>query len=233
MRSFRHRLTYSNVIATLALFIALGGGAYAALKLPANSVGTKQIKDKAVTAKKLGPSAVALLRAGPAGPQGIKGEAGAKGDPGAGGSQGPAGDKGPAGPGAARILLRGATSAPTATLPRTALFTLKGLTMYASCDYGSDSGTNKSVNMTADIPAGSSLYYTFKKTDNGGTTTVTDGAPGPQTNSSVNTHSYLGMIYGDGHLYYDNGTDTVVASLSYLSTDNRCIIHGSAVPASP
>ncbi len=44
----RSRLTYSNVIATLALFLALGGGAVAALKLRKNSVGSKQIKPDAV-----------------------------------------------------------------------------------------------------------------------------------------------------------------------------------------
>ena len=49
----RARLTYANVMATLALFVALGGGAYAAVKLPANSVGSKQLKPNAVTTPKL------------------------------------------------------------------------------------------------------------------------------------------------------------------------------------
>jgi hypothetical protein len=40
----RQRLTYANVMATLALFIALGGTSYAALTLPKNSVGSKQIR---------------------------------------------------------------------------------------------------------------------------------------------------------------------------------------------
>jgi hypothetical protein len=47
------RLSYANVMATIAVFIALGGGAYAAFKLPQNSVGTKQLKDRAVTKEKL------------------------------------------------------------------------------------------------------------------------------------------------------------------------------------
>jgi hypothetical protein len=34
------RLTYANVIATVALFLALRGGAYAATRVPARSVGT-------------------------------------------------------------------------------------------------------------------------------------------------------------------------------------------------
>jgi hypothetical protein len=37
------RLSYANVVATLALFIALGGATYAAVELPANSVGVRQI----------------------------------------------------------------------------------------------------------------------------------------------------------------------------------------------
>jgi hypothetical protein len=49
----RPRLTYANVLSTLALFVALGGGAYAASQLPANSVGTQQLKDNAVTSRKV------------------------------------------------------------------------------------------------------------------------------------------------------------------------------------
>lgn len=42
-----------NAIAFLALFIALSGTAFAATKLPKNSVGTKQIKKSAVTGVKV------------------------------------------------------------------------------------------------------------------------------------------------------------------------------------
>jgi hypothetical protein len=52
------RLSYANVVATVAVFLALGGGAYAAFKLPKNSVGTKQLKNGAVTGKKLATGAV-------------------------------------------------------------------------------------------------------------------------------------------------------------------------------
>lgn len=44
----RPRLSYANVVATLALFLALGGSSYAALKLPRNSVGAAQIRAGAV-----------------------------------------------------------------------------------------------------------------------------------------------------------------------------------------
>lgn len=46
-------LTFSNIVACLALFIALGGVSYAAIKLPKNSVGTKQLKKNAVTGAKI------------------------------------------------------------------------------------------------------------------------------------------------------------------------------------
>lgn len=51
----RKHLSFSNVVAGIALFIALGGSAYAVGK---NTVGTKQIKNNAVTAKKIKNNAI-------------------------------------------------------------------------------------------------------------------------------------------------------------------------------
>jgi hypothetical protein len=48
-----------NAIALLALFVALGGTSYAALNLPANSVGSKQIRNRSITPVKLDPSSIA------------------------------------------------------------------------------------------------------------------------------------------------------------------------------
>jgi hypothetical protein len=58
MRGLRNRLTYSNVVATLALFLALGGGALAAIKLKRNSVGARHIKPNAVKSSELAPNSV-------------------------------------------------------------------------------------------------------------------------------------------------------------------------------
>jgi hypothetical protein len=58
VRGIRRRATYGNVTATLALFLALGGGAYAAVALPANSVGPRQLRTNAVTTSKIKNSAV-------------------------------------------------------------------------------------------------------------------------------------------------------------------------------
>lgn len=54
----RRHLTPSLIISLLALFIATSGASYAALSIPKNSVGTKQIKKSAVTTKKLKKGAV-------------------------------------------------------------------------------------------------------------------------------------------------------------------------------
>lgn len=52
------RLSYANAMATVAVFIALGGSAYAALRVPPNSVGSRQIKAGAITAGKIASAAV-------------------------------------------------------------------------------------------------------------------------------------------------------------------------------
>lgn len=54
----RDRLSYANVMATVAVFLALGGGAYAAIKLPKDSVTSKQIKNKSVKGKDLAGKSV-------------------------------------------------------------------------------------------------------------------------------------------------------------------------------
>jgi hypothetical protein len=53
----RHRLTYGNVMATVAVFIALGGTSYA-LTLPRNSVGARELRPRSVGASELKTAAV-------------------------------------------------------------------------------------------------------------------------------------------------------------------------------
>jgi len=78
-----------NLVAYLALFVALGGTSYAAADrlLPANSVGTRQLRDHAVTKKKIARSTLSALR-GPRGLRGVAGPAGARGTTGAQGARG-------------------------------------------------------------------------------------------------------------------------------------------------
>jgi hypothetical protein len=58
LRAVLRRLTYANVIATMALFLALGGGAVWAANKQATKVGTGKIKPNAVTAGKIKANAV-------------------------------------------------------------------------------------------------------------------------------------------------------------------------------
>jgi hypothetical protein len=90
LQRLRRALTYGNVMSTAAVFIALGGVSYAAIKLPANSVGSKQLRKRSVTPSKLHPRTRAFLRGAP-GQLGPVGPSGPKGDPGPQGPPGPAG----------------------------------------------------------------------------------------------------------------------------------------------
>lgn len=110
MRTLRARLTYANLMATIAVFIALGGSSYAALRITSKHVpkdaltgaDIKKLTGKDVTNNSLTGADVKKLRsadvadgsllgadfaagqlpAGPKGDQGPKGDPGAPGDPG-------------------------------------------------------------------------------------------------------------------------------------------------------
>ena len=90
MRRLRRHPSPALVVACLALAAALGGTGYSAVVLPANSVGTKQLKNHSVIAAKVVPHSLLAsnFKQGqlPAGPKGADGLAGAAGP------QGPKGD---------------------------------------------------------------------------------------------------------------------------------------------
>ena len=126
----RRRPSPALVIALIALFVALGGGAYAAIRLPKNSVGRAQIRRHAVTSAKLAKNAVtsATIRdhtllardfkagqlttqqgtPGAAGPQGHDGPMGPSGPTGPRGATGATGTTGPSG--ATNLTVRVATA---------------------------------------------------------------------------------------------------------------------------
>jgi len=59
VKQIRKRLTYANVVSTLALFLVLGGAtAIAARKVPKNSVGPRQLKANAVRTPSIKANAV-------------------------------------------------------------------------------------------------------------------------------------------------------------------------------
>lgn len=103
MAAIRSHLTFANVMSAFAVFIALGGGAYAAVK--ANSVGSKQLKTNAVKNSDLAANAVTSPKVAngsllgedfaagqiPSGAQGLQGAQGATGPQGPTGSTGATG----------------------------------------------------------------------------------------------------------------------------------------------
>lgn len=126
MRFFKHPAT---VIATVALFIAVGGGtaAYAS-----GLINGSQIKNHSIAAKKLTNSAVKSLRGkrGPAGAQGTPGAPGAPGAPGPGG----------------KIVTFDATATSTTPTP-TPLGTFLGDTISAQCVSDGASGAETVLNL--------------------------------------------------------------------------------------
>ncbi len=58
----RPKLTYANVMATVAVFLALGGGALAASNLGKNTVGAKQLKKNSVTTAKIKNEAITAAK---------------------------------------------------------------------------------------------------------------------------------------------------------------------------
>ena len=117
---FRPWMSPATIIALVALAVALGGTGYAVVALQPNSVGTAQLRNAAVTSKKVKDGSLMAVdfKKGqlPRGPRGYEGEigaTGATGPTGATGAQGPEGPAGPAGP----VGATGTTGATGATGP--------------------------------------------------------------------------------------------------------------------
>ena len=102
LTKLRPQLTYANVVSSAALFLALGGVSYAAVALPKNSVGAKQIKANAVTGAKVKNGT--LVRGDFKKGQVAAGARGAKGPQGLRGLQGVTGLRGPSGVSGAHVV---------------------------------------------------------------------------------------------------------------------------------
>jgi hypothetical protein len=100
MRAITERITYANAISTIALFVALGGAAYAVDEAAKNSVTSKSIQNHTIKSQDVADDALTgndILESslqieagqdgapgprGPRGPQGLPGEKGDQGIPG-------------------------------------------------------------------------------------------------------------------------------------------------------
>jgi hypothetical protein len=142
MRRFRPRLSYANVAASLALFAALGGGAYAAVSaIPGPDGVIHGCYKKHKGSLRLVPAgrrcshserAIAFNQTGPkgtAGLRGTKGATGATGARGATGATGAKGEQGTQGPGATSFST---TFAQDAEVPSLAALS-NGITVTGFC----------------------------------------------------------------------------------------------------
>jgi len=108
LAKLRPHFSYANVMATIAVFIALGGTSVAAVSLKRNSVGSTQLKQGAVKNPDLARNAVTTTKVKDRSllakdfktgqlPTGARGATGAGGPPGLTGAQGPPGLQGATG----------------------------------------------------------------------------------------------------------------------------------------
>lgn len=109
----RRHLTYANVMATAAVFLALGGVSYAAVVIPKNSVGNRQLKANAVTTEKIKNGT--LLAADFRRRQLPRGATGARGATGMTGPQGPQGQRGTPGISNYKVVVNPEIAAPAGT----------------------------------------------------------------------------------------------------------------------
>ncbi len=167
MSALRSHLSYANVMATVAVFLALGGASYAAVSLPRDSVGTAQLRERSVTRSKLAARSVdterlrddavdaSKLAAGAVRKHSlspwIRDQLGRRADQ---GPPGPRGETGPRGPGAVPVRYSQAASG---TPNPVAVLDVSGLSFSASCE---DSGGTITLNFAARSSEAATLQET-------------------------------------------------------------------------
>jgi hypothetical protein len=252
----RSRLTFSNVTAAIALFVALGGVSYAAATLPANSVGTKQLRDDAVRRADLAPGSVGTRQLGRRSvtarklatrsvtkrslSRWIRGELRRRG---ATGPRGPAGPTGPAGPrGPAAVAIRLEAEAGATPAPRR-LFDVGGLALDASCDVA---GGTTTLNLSPTAAQAGTIYETV--TVESGADPAVGGTTDFTGNMQIEIPAGSGGLLGGpeatdeftrigANAVYVTATTTVHLQLFLLVVDDagtdsgRCSVHGTAIPA--
>jgi hypothetical protein len=189
-------LSYANLMATVALFVALGGSGYAAVRLAAGSVGSKQIRNGQVRGADLARNAVTSakvkdgsllaadfgagqLPAGPAGAKGDTGPAGAKGDTGATGTPGPADAATVSGQTVTRIFATVAVAAAPVQI-----YSAQGLTLTFSCP------TSSNDQVVANGPVGAAANLVFQANGQVGATQDRVEALGTASNEVLGSGNY-------------------------------------------
>jgi Collagen triple helix repeat (20 copies) len=201
------RPSAATVVSLIALFVALSGGAYAAITLPADSVGTRQLKDHSVNTAKLTSWVDAQLHR--------VGQAGKKGTNGAVGPQGPAGPQGLQG-------ATGATGATGAQGPAGANGTASALVYSFSGTTGPDSGTcgndwaTDVYNATFQVEPQVDGSFTIVKLVQGTFTTIAGQSPAACGTGGTSTNTVSAGVTGT---FYGSETWTVASPGTGESAD--------------
>ena len=209
----RRKLTYANVMATVAVFIALGGSAYAAAKITGKNVKNGSLTGKDVKNNSLTGKDVKRLGAGDF-------KAGAL-------PQGPRGPAGPAGPGAKRFFVDTGVNVKDGVV-----FDNKDFDVEVDC------GIEQILvrrHAPANVAVNGSYVFGAKNKNAQGTVTVSlflDGAP-----PAVIAPAAFGFGSGTATVQsYLPGSDTrheytVVGSVTNEG-GNNCAAYGSVTPSS-
>jgi len=235
------------VVAVLALVIAMAGTGYAAVTLPANSVGRAQLRRHSVTRSKLADASVTKAKLAhnsvtrsrlSARVRARLRKAGRRGRRGATGPIGPQGPKGTDGAGAGRIQY---DAAATATPVATTILAMPGLTMRAACvQNGADVNVDLRIN-----PSEAAVLQANFTLDSGTDPTTVDPAQTQTSNTQIaltaNTDNDLngpgtqtGYARVNARASMVGATRTFTLNLFEIvnADTKRCTIGGTALPSS-
>jgi len=195
---------------------------YAAVKLPKNSVGAKQIKNGAVTTMKIKNGAVTPVKLSTASKAALSGPAGAPGPQGPKGEQGPQGPKGEQGPQGERGP--GALSLDFATpSPVTKVGTFGGVELSAACN----PGVSGSSAIYLQVGNGVGKFEAFGTSSNGQESKVYE----------VSYHTFGLTFFGSGPEHAvtvdvdvrETGTSAPWTQLDLHLDASNCILGGTVI----
>lgn len=206
MKQIRKRITYANVMSSIAVFLVLGGGAaYAAKKIGSNeikgnSITTGKIKKEAVSASKIKKNSITTAKIANGAVTGAKLNLGTVGTVPNANHAVTADSAGNANTVGGMTVSKITWAAKTGDAPQVVL-NIQGLVLTASCPAG------PTITATANVPSGVGVEFNSSATSSGNTVenVVDDGTDGILTPTgdvlaSVRKRGVFTFQRSDGHI---------------------------------